>query len=58
VVADRLLHPPGFDSLIVSDFPPLFEEFHRKRFNLLWRAALTVSPLRNSTAVATAARIL
>jgi hypothetical protein len=41
-VADRLLHPPpppGFDSLIVSDFPPLFQEFRAKRFNLLWRGS-------------------
>jgi hypothetical protein len=37
-VADRLLHPLGrLDSLIVSDFPPLFEEFRAKHFNLLWR---------------------
>jgi hypothetical protein len=38
-VADRLLRPPGFDSLIVSDFPPLFEAFRAKRFNLLWRGS-------------------
>jgi hypothetical protein len=43
-VADRLLHPPPppapeIDSLIVSDFPPLFEEFRAKRFNLLWRGS-------------------
>jgi hypothetical protein len=32
--------PPGrLDSLIVSDFPPLFEEFRAKRFNLLWRGS-------------------
>jgi hypothetical protein len=41
-VGDRLLHPPPapeIDSLIVSDFPPLFEEFRAKRFNLLWRGS-------------------
>jgi hypothetical protein len=43
-VADRLLQPPPppapeIDSLIVSDFPPLFEEFRAKRFNLLWRGS-------------------
>jgi hypothetical protein len=25
------------ESLIVSEFSPLFQEFHAKRFNLLWR---------------------
>jgi hypothetical protein len=29
----------GFDSLIVSDFPPLFEEFRRMCFKLLWRGS-------------------
>jgi hypothetical protein len=39
-VTDRLLHPRGWiDSLIVSDFPPLFEEFRAKHFNLLWRGS-------------------
>jgi hypothetical protein len=41
-VADRLLLPLSaleIDSLIVSAFPPLFEEFRRKRFNLLWRGS-------------------
>jgi hypothetical protein len=43
-VADRLLHPPPppareKDSLIVSDFPPLFEDFRGKRFSLLWRGS-------------------
>jgi hypothetical protein len=41
-VADRLLHPPPapeIDSLIVSDFPSLFEEFRAKCFNLLWRGS-------------------
>jgi hypothetical protein len=32
--------PPGrLNSLIVKDFPPLFEEFRAKRFNLLWRGS-------------------
>jgi archaellum component FlaC len=33
--------PPSsaLDSLIVSEFPPLFKEFHAKRFNLLWRGS-------------------
>jgi hypothetical protein len=38
-VADQLLHPPRFDSLIVSDFPLLFAEFRAKHFNLLWRGS-------------------
>jgi hypothetical protein len=29
----------GFDSLIVSEYPPLFEEFRAKRFNLLWQGS-------------------
>jgi hypothetical protein len=29
----------GFDSLIVPQCPPLFEEFRAKRFNLLWRGS-------------------
>jgi hypothetical protein len=38
--ADQLVHPPPpptweIDSLIVSEFPPLFEQFRAKRFNLL-----------------------
>jgi archaellum component FlaC len=37
------LPPPtpalAFDSLIVPQFPPLFEEFRAKRFNLLWRGS-------------------
>jgi hypothetical protein len=32
--------PPGFDSLIVSEFPPLLDEFRMKSFNLLWRGSL------------------
>jgi hypothetical protein len=31
--------PAGLESLIVSDFPPLFEEFRAKHFNLLWRGS-------------------
>jgi hypothetical protein len=32
--------PPGWlDSLIASEFPPLFEEFRAKRFYLLWRGS-------------------
>jgi hypothetical protein len=41
-IADRLAHPPpppGFDSLIVSKYPPLFDEFCAKCFNLLWRGS-------------------
>jgi hypothetical protein len=42
--ADRLSHPPPppapeIDSLIVSEFPPLFEDFRAKCFNLLWRGS-------------------
>jgi hypothetical protein len=29
----------GFDSLIVPQYLPLFEEFRAKRFNLLWRGS-------------------
>jgi hypothetical protein len=32
-------HPPALDSPIVSDLPPLFEEFRGKHFNLLWRGS-------------------
>jgi hypothetical protein len=42
VVPDRLMTPPpliAFNSLIVSDFPPVFEEFRMKRFNLSWRGS-------------------
>jgi hypothetical protein len=28
-----------FDSLVVSDFPALFAEFHGRRFSLLWRGS-------------------
>jgi hypothetical protein len=41
-VADRVMHPPpppGFDSLIVSEFPSLLEEFRMKRWLLLWRGS-------------------
>jgi hypothetical protein len=41
-MADRLLGPPpppGFDSLIISDFPSLFDEFRASCFNLLWRGS-------------------
>jgi hypothetical protein len=43
-VADRLLHPPPpppgcINSLIASDFPPLFEAFRAKHFKLLWRGS-------------------
>jgi hypothetical protein len=43
-VSDRLAHPlppPAREiySLIVSEYPPLFEEFRAKRFNLLWRGS-------------------
>jgi hypothetical protein len=42
--ADRLSHPPppparAIDSLIVSEFPPVFEEFRRKSFNRSWRGS-------------------
>jgi hypothetical protein len=34
------LRPPaGFTSLIVAEFPVLFNEFRRKRFTLLWRGS-------------------
>jgi hypothetical protein len=43
-LVNRLSRPPSppighIDSLVVSDFPPLFEEFRMKRFNLLWRGS-------------------
>jgi hypothetical protein len=32
--------PPGWiDSLIISDFPPLFDDFRMKRWHLLWRGS-------------------
>jgi hypothetical protein len=31
--------PARLESLIVGDFPPLFEEFRANRFNLLWRGS-------------------
>jgi hypothetical protein len=33
------LPPPALESLIVREYPPLFEEFRAKRFNLLWRGS-------------------
>jgi hypothetical protein len=30
---------PEVDLLIIAEFPPLFEEFRRKRFKLLWRGS-------------------
>jgi hypothetical protein len=41
------------DSLIIGEFPLLFDEFRRKRFALLWRAAGMVSAPPNSTAART-----
>jgi hypothetical protein len=45
-IADRLAYPSPppspereIDSLILSDFPPLSNEFRRKRFQLLWRGS-------------------
>jgi hypothetical protein len=35
----RLPPPAAFPSLIVADFPPLFAEFTRKHFTLLWRGS-------------------
>jgi hypothetical protein len=34
-----MLFSPKLDSLIIAQFPPLFEEFRGKRFNLLWRGS-------------------
>jgi hypothetical protein len=31
--------PARLESLIVGEYPPLFEEFRAKRFNLLWRGS-------------------
>jgi hypothetical protein len=30
---------PEVDSLIIAEFPPLFNEFRRQRFKLLWRGS-------------------
>jgi hypothetical protein len=30
---------PEVDSVIIAEFPPLFNEFHRKRSKLLWRSS-------------------
>jgi hypothetical protein len=43
-IADSLPHlllvkPTGFDSVIISEFPDLFADFAKKRFNLLWRGS-------------------
>jgi hypothetical protein len=44
-VVGRFLHPPppplpsGWDSVIVADFPEIFNEFRNKRFSLLWRGS-------------------
>jgi hypothetical protein len=36
----------GLDSLIVSEFPPLFHEFRTKRWALLWRGNRDGLPAR------------
>jgi hypothetical protein len=36
---DQQPPPRGFDSLIVSDFPEIFDSFRAKRFMLLWRGS-------------------
>jgi hypothetical protein len=38
-VVDRLMNPSGLDSMIVSQFPPLLDEFRKKCSNLLWRGS-------------------
>jgi hypothetical protein len=38
-LAQRLMTPVGFDSLIISDFPEIFAEFRGKRFSVLWRGS-------------------
>jgi hypothetical protein len=41
-ILDHLLHvfpPSGWNSAIIPDFPPLFEDFKEKRFTLLWRGS-------------------
>jgi hypothetical protein len=35
----KLVFLPGFDSLIVSEYSPIFDEFRGKRFTLLWRGS-------------------
>jgi hypothetical protein len=38
--APAVVAPPGrLESLIVGEYPPLFEEFRAKRFTLLWRGS-------------------
>jgi hypothetical protein len=38
-VCKQLLVCPGFDSLIVTELAPIFDEFRGKRFTLLWRGS-------------------
>jgi hypothetical protein len=39
-VLNRLSGPvPSFESAIISNFPPIFDEFRAKRFALLWRGS-------------------
>jgi hypothetical protein len=45
-------------SVIVSDFPAIFNEFRAKRFSVLWRDDRDSFGARNSTAAATATQTL
>jgi hypothetical protein len=39
-IVSAVAAPPGrLESLIVSEYPPLFEEFRAKHFNLLWQGS-------------------
>jgi hypothetical protein len=47
-LADHVLFPSGFASVIISNFPGIFNEFRGKPFSLLWRGGQTVSVRRLS----------
>jgi hypothetical protein len=38
-VPPALASPTGWNSVIISDFPEIFEEFKEKKFTLLWRGS-------------------
>jgi hypothetical protein len=36
---EHVRSPPGWNSVIISDFPEIFTEFRQQRFSLLWRGS-------------------
>jgi hypothetical protein len=57
-VADRVMHPPGFDFLIVSEFPSMSESSACSNGCYYGEAVATVPSLRSSTAVVIGTRTL